>query len=82
MKRTGRLLSALLILIFLLVAFLIFFPAPSPTAPKFIPLEAQPAGPYIYMDYDWGGAVPVRDGKMWFWADSSRTNAPVRQFRL
>src|SRR5437667_5094966 len=80
MKRLGVIFSALLVVIFLVLAFLIFFPAPSPTAPKFISVQVQPTGPYTYMDYDWGGAVPVRDGKVWFWAESSRTNVFVRQF--
>jgi hypothetical protein len=26
------------------------------------------------MDYDWGSAIPVRDGKLWIWATSSPTN--------
>ena len=47
---------------------------PSPSAPRFVPLLSPPVGTYTRMDYDWGGAVPVQDGKVWIETWSSRTN--------
>lgn len=47
---------------------------PSPYAPKFVPLRSAPVGSYTWMDYNWGRAVPVQDGKMWITARSSPTN--------
>jgi hypothetical protein len=58
----------------LVVLALVFWLAPDPNAPKFVALTQQPTGHYIQTSWDWGGAIPVRDGKMWVYATSSTTN--------
>jgi hypothetical protein len=79
LKRIGIISAALLVLIFL-VLLISFSSSPSPTAPKFVPVRSQPAGPYASTSYDWSGVVPVRDGKVWITADSGGTNRHIQQF--
>ena len=50
-------------------------------APRFVPVQTQPIGPFRAMYYDWDGdSARVRDGKMWFWTVPARTNFQVQQF--
>lgn len=51
-----------------------------PHAPRFVPVQSQPTGPYSRMDYGWGEFAPVRDGKMWFWAVPVGTNSRNQSF--
>ena len=50
-------------------------PWTSPNAPRFVPLRSPPVGNYTSMDYDWGGAVPVQNGRVWIQATSGTTSS-------
>ena len=49
-----------------------------PHAPRFVPVQTQPTGPFKAMHYDWNDVAPVRDGKVWFWTAPVATNEPSR----
>lgn len=45
-----------------------------PNAPKYIPLQSQPKGPFGSVNYNWGEDAPFVDGKFWFFTILSRAN--------
>lgn len=51
-----------------------------PHAPKFVPVQKQPTGPFKAMHYDWNYVAPVRDGKVWFWTVPVTTNRYTGHF--
>src|SRR6266545_7618918 len=64
----------------LLVAILSGLHARDQHAPRFVPVQTQPTGPYSRMDYGWGDFAPVRDGKVRIWAVSGTTNLHIQFF--
>jgi hypothetical protein len=68
-----------LAVVFLLVLAVLFSTRPRETLPRYAPVEAQPAGPFAREENDWGDAMPFRDGKMWMWAVTARTNGAKSQ---
>lgn len=47
----------------------------SPDAPKFVPVQPQPQGPFgSGIHYDWGAAVPFQNDTVWIFMSSLRTN--------
>ncbi len=79
MKRLRVIIPILLSLV-LLAVVLTGLSGKDPHAPRFVPVQTQPTGPYSHMDYGWGDFAPVRDGKMWFWAVPVGTNRNARHF--
>jgi hypothetical protein len=72
MKRT-----AILAGVGLVIALLILVASsgkPDPLAPRFVPGQVLPAGPFPIIHYDWASAVPFAGGKVWIWAMASPTN--------
>jgi hypothetical protein len=61
----------------LLIVFLLLLSRP-PKAdsklPRFVPAISQPVGPFGSEHYEWGDAIPFRDGKGWVWTALSRSN--------
>src|SRR5437588_12097909 len=71
MKRTA-IISATLLACLLLILLLIAVTTKSTShAPRFIPLTAQPAGPFTRMFYDWADPVPFQNDRLWIWASNS-----------
>jgi hypothetical protein len=67
-----------LAVVFLLVFFGLFVAlrdSRSPDAPRYVTELSQPVGPFATEQYDWGGRVPIRDGRLWLHAVTVRTNA-------
>jgi hypothetical protein len=64
-----------LAVVFLLILSCLFLMRPPKTGPQFLPVQIQPAGPFATEQYDWGGKVPVRDGKLWLLTVTPKTNA-------
>jgi hypothetical protein len=52
----------------------------NPRAPRFVPVQTQPTGPYKQMHYGWGEFAPVRDSKVWFWTVPAMTNGHIQHF--
>ncbi len=49
-----------------------------PNTPRYVAVNTQPAGPFGSVHYDWAGAAPFVDGKIWISTTLNRTNG--RQF--
>src|SRR5208283_2484783 len=79
MKRIGITLAVALLLVLALIV-LFFRPIKDPNAPRYVPVQAQPAGPFVYEQYDWGGSVPIRDGKFWLWVQARWTNRQILNY--
>lgn len=79
MKRMRLVFSAAIVLTLSVVILTGIFGGDS-HAPRFVPVQSQPRGPYTRMDYGWGEFAPVRDGKVWIWTVSSGTNIHVQHF--
>ena len=45
-----------------------------PEAPRFVPGQLRPVGPFTSSHYGWGELVPFAGGKVWLWTTSNRTN--------
>src|SRR5215813_5655061 len=75
-----RRIIAVLICFILLGIILIGIFSGDPRAPRFVPMQTQPSGPYRHMDYGWGELAPVRDGKVWIWTVPATTNARIQNF--
>src|SRR5712672_3373573 len=61
----------------LLLGFVILFTLsakPDPQAPRFVPGQVRPVGPFRTIYYDWAAPVPFAAGKVWIWGISSATN--------
>jgi hypothetical protein len=73
-KRGKIIIFPIAILFILLVIFLTRSPQNDPLAPRYVPVQSQPTGPFLSESFDWGAPVPFRDGKVWIFASTSRTN--------
>jgi hypothetical protein len=52
-----------------------------PRAPRFVPVQMQPSGPYRAMYYNWGDDWgPGQDGKMWLWTVPVATNGHIQHY--
>jgi hypothetical protein len=45
-----------------------------PEAPRFVPGQVSPVGPFTSNHYGWAELVPFASGKVWLWTTSNRTN--------
>lgn len=45
-----------------------------PEAPRFVPGQVRPVGPFTSNHYGWAELVPFAGGRVWLWTTSSRTN--------
>jgi hypothetical protein len=79
MKRM-RVILAVVVCLVLLGVMLTGLVGNDPRAPRFVPIQTQPSGPFRAMHYDWNYVAPVRDGKVWFWTVPMTTNEPTRHF--
>lgn len=79
MKRL-RLIIPIVVSLLLIVAIVAGLFGSNPRAPRFVPVQSQPSGPYKRMDYGWGEFAPVRDGKVWIWTVPAATNGHNQQF--
>ncbi len=73
MKRL-RIIWPVVLLLTLLVIALTRLPRTDPIAPSYVVARSQPVGPFGSEDYDWDGAIPFHDGKVWIFTGLSRTN--------
>ena len=78
MKRVAIILVVLAIIALLLLV-INFASIGTQNAPSFVSVRTQPTGPFRTMFYDWGGPVPVRDGKVWITVQTNPTNV-IQQF--
>src|SRR5262249_54309805 len=79
MKRT-RLILPILVCLVLLAVMLMGLLGNDSRAPRFVPVQSQPTGPFKAMHYDWHDTAPVRDGRVWFWTVPVATNEHTRHF--
>jgi len=63
-----------LIVFFLLILALVFLARPPDISPRYVAVQTQPAGPFAREENNWLGPIPFRDGKMWMWAVTPKTN--------
>src|ERR1700733_3029672 len=73
-KRGKIIIFPIAILFILLVIFLTRSPQNDPLAPRYVPVQSQPTSPFLRESFAWGAPVPFRDGKVWIFASTSRTN--------
>lgn len=81
MKRL-KVILPLLLLLFLGFLMIIHLSRTDPNAPRYVTVNTQPTGPFGRVHYDWGGAAPFVDGKVWIFTILSRTNGHQFLFDL
>jgi hypothetical protein len=77
--------SIALVFVFLLILsclFLVFRPGTDPDSPRYIVARTQPAGGFGSEMYDWGGAMPFQNGRVWVTTTLTRTNRHVFLYDL
>jgi hypothetical protein len=51
-----------------------------PHAPRFVPVQTQPTGPFKRMLYNWNSVASVQGGRVWFWTVPATTNVRTQHF--
>jgi hypothetical protein len=69
-----------LVIVFLAAFSCLLLVRPPKSGLLYVPVQTQPSGPFVRELYDWGGKVPVRDGRFWVSVVSPKTNSLPRIF--
>src|SRR5579871_3624069 len=71
-----------LLVLFLALIWFLGQPDKDPLAPRYVPLTAQPTGPFGIEYYDAGGSIPFVGGKVWVSTVLSSTNYHIYRYDL
>jgi hypothetical protein len=81
MKRT-RIIGVVLLLFALGFLVIIYSSRTDPSAPRYVTLQNQPAGPFGSAHYNWSGPAPFFDSKVWIFTALNSTNSHEFLFDL
>jgi hypothetical protein len=63
--------TAVISLLFGLAVLIGPSPKIDPEAPRFVPGQVRPVGPFTSNHYGWAELVPFAGGKVWLWTTSN-----------